>query len=393
MSRKILFVMLLFLLPTASACPRINEVMPNPIDSCSDCTEWVEIYNNCNPMSIDNFTLDAGGKNITLSGIIEDYIIVTKNKTTFLQIWPVNQNKILSGTTSLNNEGDRVILYDSDNKMLSSIIYPSFSSKENQTYALVNDVWSISQSPTPLFQNINPQESQPTEIGGDIDEPVFEQVSKPSGKIGYEIQAPYRIESGREFITRVLVQNKYSTKKEFTVYSYVYRGSKCYSCIKSREENAQSIILEAKSSSAIYLRNTVQSAEDGNYSFRVSILPEGFDTTKNLYFPLEMRNKEASANNESVLNSSAQSNQIEKGNAPITGEVVYKSKGLSSRDKAYWLFLILCISLLVYLITRKEGKNAVRGEKTQGSIHNRSDGEAARAHSEGTGGLGSETGS
>ena len=150
----------IFLIPIVSAQIIINEVMPNPIDDCSDCTEWVEIYNNESPTNISLWILNAGGKNITLNGFIEDYIIVTKNKTKFLQIWQINDSKIIQGTTSLNNDGDEVILYNNNLSIMDNVAYPPIN--ENKTYSkLLNLSWSIC-GPTPSMQN-NCSQSQEQE--------------------------------------------------------------------------------------------------------------------------------------------------------------------------------------------------------------------------------------
>ncbi len=368
MNRRFLFIVLILSLPIVSACPRINEVMVRG-------TEWVEIYNpnaellNLSEWQIkDNYATDklntSAVTNAAYFLIIAQNTSITNITSEPVTYFYVDDSKIGNG---LADSGDNVNFYNQN--CSSNFVYTS--SQADKSWSFCDGNWLLS-SATPGKQN-NCRESSQAEEEPSQEEPVFEQISKPTGKTAYEIQAPYRIESGKEFITRVLIQNKYSTKKEFTAWSYVYKEGKCYSCNKSREENSQSSILEPKSFAKIYLRNIVQDAREGNYSFKVSIIPEGFEKAKTFYFDLELRNEKngkTERGNESVLNSSAQFKKTEESSIPITGDVIYKSRGFNARDRAYWLFLILCISLLLYLILKKERKDVAEGKEVACSIHN-----------------------
>ena len=122
----------------------INEVMPNPKDNCSDCTEWVELYTNqINP---SNLILDSGGKNTSFN-CTSSFVIITKNKNTFLNMWMINESRVIEGNLSLNNEGAKIILYQNGDK-LDNLSYPKVG--ENKTYArLSNGNWTECSTPTP----------------------------------------------------------------------------------------------------------------------------------------------------------------------------------------------------------------------------------------------------
>jgi hypothetical protein len=464
----LLFV-ILFNICLVSASLQINEIMPNPIDSCSDCTEWVEIYNSGLPMAADGFILDAGGKNITLSGMIDDYIIVTKNKTTFLSIWPVDSNKIFANMTSLNNEGDKVVLYDNNGNVISVVTYPSFTTKENQTYSLIQGAWVVSQFPTPLAQNTNVAQNQQSQslpvqtnnpppqqnitesyleiaeypskaaFGETIDVKInayrgdtakyaiylylkkgedimserktlhldekftnysfdvqlkinsncnggYEEgdyylllegvekstlqeisvfgntecssVAEPKkGKVTYKVDYPEEVEAGKNFVVAVEVFNNQRKTQQFGAWSYVYKENTCYSCESgTREGNSNQLIIEGYDSNKILLNNTVEDIEEGLYQLKVKILREGYETTTDYKFDIYVKNQKVQETNkssqyaaESILNQTAVDNATQ---GTITGEVIYDSK-LKKYIASWLLFLLLGLSLLLYLIIKK----------------------------------------
>lgn len=152
------------------------------------------------------------------------------------------------------------------------------------------------------------------------------------------------------FSTRVRIINNKNTDTEFDVWSYVYRGSKCYSCINEREENLNHILVEAKSSAEVLLYNTVKDAEPGNYSLKVKILKENLKTPKEYSFTiiLEVGNETSTATETKETNLNAQNlnstNQTEKG---ITGKAIYTSK--TELNKRYAEIILISIFVLTAL--------------------------------------------
>lgn len=133
---------------------RINEVMPNPEDDCNDCTEWIEIYNE-NPITLDNWTLNTTNQKLSVNYYLEDFLIITKNKTVFLQIWQVNPSKVLNWSSlSLTNSGKSIFLLNNESSLIDNVSYPDFSTKSNKSYFRVQNLsWVIGNS-TPCSENI-----------------------------------------------------------------------------------------------------------------------------------------------------------------------------------------------------------------------------------------------
>jgi len=143
-------IALLFMINLVCAV-RINEVMANPKDNCNDCTEWIELHTD-SQVNMINWTLDTTGQKTNFSFYIEDFLIITGNKTSFLINWNVNESKIIEWKgIGLVNGGDNVSLYNGS-ELISSIKYPSLP--ENKTYSLLsNSSWIICDKPTPGSAN------------------------------------------------------------------------------------------------------------------------------------------------------------------------------------------------------------------------------------------------
>jgi hypothetical protein len=143
------------LINCASGDVWINEIMANPIDSCSDCSEWIEIYSNSSRDMI-NWTINTTNEQINFSFYIEDFLIITRNKSAFMQIWPnVNESKIINWSyMSLLNGGESIFLFDSNSQLISNITYPSFDDDANKTYSKrLDSNWTICNLPTPSANN------------------------------------------------------------------------------------------------------------------------------------------------------------------------------------------------------------------------------------------------
>lgn len=138
------------MLNSASAEVRINEVMPNPEDNCSDCTEWIEIYAS-SPTNLTNWIINATNQKSNFSFYLEDFLIITKDKTNFLNYWSINSNKVIEWSgMSLLNSGEDIFLFNYSSAPISSINYPDFQSYANKSYSLLpNSSWAICSSPTP----------------------------------------------------------------------------------------------------------------------------------------------------------------------------------------------------------------------------------------------------
>ena len=162
----LLFLIITLILTGASrAMPVINEAMPNPPDSCSDCTEWVEIYSN-EITNLNGFILDTTGQSTALNGTIEDFLVITKNKTAFLNFWGVNASKVIEWKgMGLSNSGDNILLY-ANSTIIDNVTYPSFTDS-NQSWAKgLDGGWTICNTPTPNAPNACPANQTPSQNPG-----------------------------------------------------------------------------------------------------------------------------------------------------------------------------------------------------------------------------------
>ena len=145
-----IFFILIF--PTANALI-INEILPNP-EEYSDA-EWLEIFSE-ETLNLSGLKLDTTGQIYTFNNtVIENYIIIAKNKTSFLLLWPdVSQEKIIEwGGMGLNNAGEPVSLLN-NSIIVDTTTYPSFSSNAGKSWArLSNGTFVVCDNPTPLSEN------------------------------------------------------------------------------------------------------------------------------------------------------------------------------------------------------------------------------------------------
>ena len=96
------------------------------------------------------------------------------------------------------------------------------------------------------------------------------------------VSAPDEIEAEKEFAVNVrLVNNEYDIHN-INIWSYVYRGSKCYSCLEKREENKKAMALPRKESAEVELKNTIYSAQPGDYKLKVLIKKDDLKTAKEI---------------------------------------------------------------------------------------------------------------
>lgn len=99
------------------------------------------------------------------------------------------------------------------------------------------------------------------------DKPLAVTVQK---KFEYEFNSiPSSIENGQPFVTSVRLKNSYAEQMAIKIWSYVYRGSKCYS--GEREGNLKEIVLQPGEERVVELSNVVENVETGEYKLKVVI--------------------------------------------------------------------------------------------------------------------------
>ena len=111
------------------------------------------------------------------------------------------------------------------------------------------------------------------------------------GDFTYSLTIPNTIKINEEFNVKIKIVNKGSKEQEFLVWSYVYRGPKCYSCSdgETRESNAKEIIVKAGSTAQVILTNTVKETEPGTYKLKVKVLQEGLKTAKEFTYDITLQ--------------------------------------------------------------------------------------------------------
>jgi len=188
--------------------------------------------------------------------------------------------------------------------------------------------------------------------------------TKPNSKFSYEIiSIPLEVENNNKFTTKISITAKDETRLK--IWSYVYRGSKCYS--GEREDNIQQVLIQSNENKTIELENTVTDAEPGSYKLKIKLLLEGQKTEKELTEDIEIiesiETKEEETGQE--LSNFELNETIEKTTAeyrcdPISligNEIplgtVYISTSEKASSLAKYIFLGISVLLNVLLIWRK----------------------------------------
>lgn len=125
---------------TPTFYPIFSEVLPNPEGSDST-EEWIELYNpysetiNLAGLKLDD--IEGGSNSYDLEG--------SMGSENFLLIWIEDSN------LSLNNSGDSIRLLGVNDEILWQVDY--LDSVEGQSYALINDTYEWTETPTPGEEN------------------------------------------------------------------------------------------------------------------------------------------------------------------------------------------------------------------------------------------------
>lgn len=103
------------------------------------------------------------------------------------------------------------------------------------------------------------------------------------------VDYPEKINPSDDFDIKIKLVNNDDTDSEIDVWSYVYRGSKCYS--GERESNKQHLTLEKDSSQTISLANKVEGLESGDYKLKVMINKDSQKTNKEITQDIEVKSE------------------------------------------------------------------------------------------------------
>jgi len=100
------------------------------------------------------------------------------------------------------------------------------------------------------------------------------------------MEAPGVVEPDKDFTVKVELMNNDEEDHNVDVYSYVYRGNKCYS--PARESNKKIVMVKAGETKEIELDNIVSGTEPGDYSLKIKIKRDDQKTEKEITQPIKI---------------------------------------------------------------------------------------------------------
>ncbi len=103
------------------------------------------------------------------------------------------------------------------------------------------------------------------------------------------IDLPRNINVGESFSIKVLIENNNNNRHEFEIWSYIYRGNRCYS--ESREHNKRAIKIDAHESMIVELKDIVVEAKDGDYNIKVKLKQDNLKTEKEIREEITINNR------------------------------------------------------------------------------------------------------
>ncbi len=128
----------------------LNELLPNP--EGDDDGEWIELKNiSSDDIDLTDFLIqDESGRGYLISP--DDFSTTTIGAGEFFAI------DYLISRIVLNNTGDKITIFDSNENKISEISYSSV--KEGQSFARFNNAWSWTNSPTKGLENVLTENTQ-----------------------------------------------------------------------------------------------------------------------------------------------------------------------------------------------------------------------------------------
>jgi hypothetical protein len=150
------------------------------------------------------------------------------------------------------------------------------------------------------------------------------------------IEHPETLQPGQEFTSKVKLSNNDDQDYDIDVWSYVYRGSKCYS--GERTANKQELKLEKGASKIVSLSNKISNLESGDYNLKIMINKDNQKTNKELTESIR------------VLGYSEENNEED----PVYLDMPKRSTGLREYNLINQL---MCTDLIHYKETIYESKN------------------------------------
>jgi len=155
-------VIILLICPSDAEALFVNEFMPAPNDTCSQCSEWIELTSDQDEV-IENISIDTGESTLTCLNdtILQgEFIIITKNASVFSGIWkPTNIKVFENSKMRLSDSSDNISILNGSNET-SRIEY--FNAAKNISYGLCGKTLVRQNISTPGLPNICVSEANQT---------------------------------------------------------------------------------------------------------------------------------------------------------------------------------------------------------------------------------------
>lgn len=189
--------------------------------------------------------------------------------------------------------------------------------------------------------------------------------SEISKKFDFELKEFNEIiEVGKNFTSKIKLNNNDNNDISIQIWGYVYRGSKSYS--GEREQNKKEFVLKANSLEIVELSNIADNVEPGDYKFKVVINKNNqktnYEITRNITF-IDNLNKVNSLSKNNNFNKKIEIKNNEKDIKNVENKIINKpmsNYGLvyqSSTEKVKALvpvfLIILSIIMNIVLIWRR----------------------------------------
>jgi len=187
------------------------------------------------------------------------------------------------------------------------------------------------------------------EDAGDVSEGDENSSGITIGDFSYNVVVPNSIILDEKFQVKLKITSDAGQEQNFLVWSYVYEGSRCYSCGNGeRESNAKSIVVPEKSSAETILENSVADADSGTYKLKIKVLQEGLKTAKEFTYDVDVRQNQNSSPEENSEN-----NSEEAVSAPMTSNAIVETGSFSLKGAMPYFLAAICALAAIYALIKK----------------------------------------
>lgn len=231
-------------------------------------------------------------------------------------------------------------------------IYPNCNEKLDDGNYYVGLGWTSESEPSDSLKikisGINPANC----------DKIYVEKTPRKGTVSHSLlEYPESVEIGEEFTIKVEIANDDGNDHYLDLYSYVYKGSKCYS--PSREENKKKVLVKAGETEEFDLINLVKEAEPGGYKLKVKLKREDQKTEKEITKDISLENKKPASSSEKITSASTSAGRIQQLPVILNAEnsrIAYESTDSKAKSLANYFMIALFIILIVILAIKNKEK-------------------------------------